>query len=178
MIATTRRFFRSLCLLVCLVSGVVVGVWGLRSYQLAHRITWLTDHRAIELTSNSDVLTLAIGYYSPNPGWVQRGDARRFETLSTNTPIKWGLRECDVATSHVLGGFGFGTKGEVADFFAVPHWFLSLLLLLWPLLRLGRFVSYNLRTRWRSRNGGCVTCGYDLTGSTSGKCPECGKPAL
>ncbi len=30
--------------------------------------------------------------------------------------------------------------------------------------------------RWRRRRRGCCTkCGYDLTGNTSGRCPECGK---
>jgi hypothetical protein len=27
---------------------------------------------------------------------------------------------------------------------------------------------------WRRRHGLCVRCGYDLTGNTSGVCPECG----
>ena len=31
-----------------------------------------------------------------------------------------------------------------------------------------------LRTRRRHRRGQCLTCGYDVTGNTSGKCPECG----
>lgn len=26
--------------------------------------------------------------------------------------------------------------------------------------------------------GHCATCGYDLTGNTSGRCPECGEPVL
>ncbi len=30
------------------------------------------------------------------------------------------------------------------------------------------------RKRWRMRNGQCITCGYSLTGNTSGNCPECG----
>jgi uncharacterized paraquat-inducible protein A len=28
----------------------------------------------------------------------------------------------------------------------------------------------------RRRSGFCVTCGYDLTGNTTGRCPECGAP--
>lgn len=27
---------------------------------------------------------------------------------------------------------------------------------------------------WRRSRGLCVRCGYDLTGNTSGRCPECG----
>jgi hypothetical protein len=29
--------------------------------------------------------------------------------------------------------------------------------------------------RWEQ--GCCLRCGYDLTGNTSGRCPECGEPA-
>jgi hypothetical protein len=29
---------------------------------------------------------------------------------------------------------------------------------------------------WRTRRGLCASCGYDLTGNVSGKCPECGLP--
>jgi hypothetical protein len=31
-----------------------------------------------------------------------------------------------------------------------------------------------LRRRAREASGRCVHCGYDLTGNTSGVCPECG----
>lgn len=41
---------------------------------------------------------------------------------------------------------------------------------LWS-LTLGPFT---LRRMLRKQRGGCVTCGYDLTGNTSGRCPECG----
>lgn len=31
--------------------------------------------------------------------------------------------------------------------------------------------------RRRTRSGRCTTCGYDLTGNVSGRCPECGTAA-
>lgn len=41
--------------------------------------------------------------------------------------------------------------------------------------------GFRLRRRqiWRNyyrQNGRCTSCGYQLTGNTSGVCPECGKP--
>ncbi len=30
----------------------------------------------------------------------------------------------------------------------------------------------------RLKHGKCLHCGYDLTGNTSGTCPECGKPSI
>ena len=35
-------------------------------------------------------------------------------------------------------------------------------------------IASRLRTWSRGRCGACVRCGYDLTGNTSGRCPECG----
>jgi hypothetical protein len=35
--------------------------------------------------------------------------------------------------------------------------------------------TYGKRARWR-RAGRCARRGYDLTGNTSGLCPECGTP--
>ena len=34
-----------------------------------------------------------------------------------------------------------------------------------------------LARRPRPRPGRCAGCGYDLTGNTSGRCPECGRKA-
>lgn len=43
-----------------------------------------------------------------------------------------------------------------------------------PLLILARLIF----SGWPTRGPGlCVSCGYDLTGNTSGVCPECGTPA-
>ena len=39
------------------------------------------------------------------------------------------------------------------------------------------FIRGPLRRRRRRRKGWCMTCGYDLTGNTTGICPECGTSA-
>lgn len=43
----------------------------------------------------------------------------------------------------------------------------------WWLLLLAPGIA---RRALRRRRGQCVACGYDLTGNTTGICPECGKP--
>lgn len=55
---------------------------------------------------------------------------------------------------------------------AFPGWALAVLLGIYPL-----FLLATGRLRWprRKRPGLCVYCSYDLTGNTSGTCPECGK---
>ena len=52
---------------------------------------------------------------------------------------------------------------------------LPLLVLLFALLPL-RWAILRRRERRRKAAGICVRCGYDLRGSNSGKCSECGEP--
>ncbi len=55
----------------------------------------------------------------------------------------------------------------------IPIWFAILLLGTYPAFT---FLRGPLR-RWRRRHLGlCLKCGYDLTGNTTGICPECGVP--
>lgn len=53
--------------------------------------------------------------------------------------------------------------------FWLPFVFFLLLPLAWLLLRLRRFAK-----RLKIKGGFCPTCGYNLTGNVSGRCPECG----
>lgn len=60
------------------------------------------------------------------------------------------------------------TVGAPTEFY-LPLWPL-LILLLPPLIAIW---AADIR-HWRARARGCKACGYDLTGNTSGRCPECG----
>lgn len=62
---------------------------------------------------------------------------------------------------------------EIEQEFTTPSWFPALLFGAFPTISLLRFV-YRWR-RWRRNPNGCVNCDYDLTGNTSGVCPECGE---
>ena len=57
-----------------------------------------------------------------------------------------------------------------------PRWLLHSEFPLWlPFLLIALPTGFLLWSDHRKRiRGGCVECGYDLTGNTSGKCPECG----
>jgi len=61
---------------------------------------------------------------------------------------------------------------------AVPSWLLLAVLAplpaVWIGTLIGRFRAY--RRRRLSDCTHCYTCGYNLTGNTSGVCPECGSP--
>ena len=54
---------------------------------------------------------------------------------------------------------------------AFPHWLLVCLFGIYPTVA---FIRGPLRRRLRLKRGLCLNCGYNLTGNTSGICPECG----
>jgi len=74
----------------------------------------------------------------------------------------------------------FGKFPNLDHYFASPgEWFLRVpLLYLFILFALLPCLwAIRLYRTWSVREGQCPTCGYDLTGNTSGVCPECGMPA-
>ena len=72
-----------------------------------------------------------------------------------------------------LHGYSFpGAPPTRYTSFIFPIWFPTLLLAIWPGLRLRRWRI----VRRRSKMGLCTTCGYDLR-ATPQRCPECGTVA-
>ena len=68
----------------------------------------------------------------------------------------------------------------VGWFFATPGLITALTLLVFAISALAQGIKTktveNLQAV-RKLQGGCLHCGYDLTGNESGVCPECGKVA-
>lgn len=60
-----------------------------------------------------------------------------------------------------------------STFIEVPLWLLALL---FSVLPVSAVVRGPMRSGYRRARGRCGHCGYDLTGNTSGRCPECGRP--
>lgn len=83
------------------------------------------------------------------------------------------------ATHQLPLGFGYGKTPKddptAAGYFGlvIPSWSLILLFALLPALWLYRWRIHPIRLP-----GQCRRCGYDLTGNTSGTCPECGAPVV
>jgi hypothetical protein len=55
----------------------------------------------------------------------------------------------------------------------IPCWFLCAVTSLLPILWVIWLVQHR-RTGQKDVNANCRSCGYSLTGNTSGTCPECG----
>ncbi len=64
---------------------------------------------------------------------------------------------------------GFTTSHRLV---VVPYWFPAAIFAVLPVWRLTHWV----RRRHRNKAGLCRRCDYNLTGNTSGICPECGTP--
>jgi hypothetical protein len=58
---------------------------------------------------------------------------------------------------------------------AIPDYFLVAILLVLPLCRAKELLR-SIGRRSRLLRNLCLSCGYSLTGNTSGVCPECGTP--
>lgn len=55
-----------------------------------------------------------------------------------------------------------------------PFWPVAVLAMLYPGIA---FIRGPFRRYRRRKRNQCQSCGYNLTGNTSGVCPECGQPA-
>lgn len=74
-------------------------------------------------------------------------------------PIYWGYARNTLAAFVALAFIIGCTRGRPWEWFREP--------------RLGFDGRYSQRAR-RQRRGECGSCGYDLVGLTTGRCPECG----
>jgi hypothetical protein len=70
-------------------------------------------------------------------------------------------------------GSGGGASGW-REFISIstPFWSVFFITSVFPVVA---FTLYLIRTRHHRRVGHCTMCGYDLTGNTTGKSPECGQ---
>ena len=69
-----------------------------------------------------------------------------------------------------------GTCTTTYQVTSMPPWAVIGALAFVPAARWRRSALRRLRRRARAARGLCSACGYDLSGNTSGVCPECGTP--
>ncbi len=83
--------------------------------------------------------------------------------------IKYGNQQLSIDFSRKPLGFELTAPGTLQDSLAsgvsIPHWLTNLIT--WSLF----FILW--RNSRKHLKGHCQGCGYDLTGNTTGVCPEC-----
>lgn len=183
------------------IASVIGWMTSYREYARAHRIEWKVwfTHAPILCRSLGTASTACAHIHEPS--WVvfATHDVGRVGVGAMRLKSHAWLRDVApergvakfliqiVASSGVVKDCWTGpTKGVLGIDLAVPnatthqdpavykliapYWLLTVLLstvpLVWGARRLRRLVSH--------RPGACPSCAYNLTGNTSGKCPECG----
>jgi hypothetical protein len=80
---------------------------------------------------------------------------------------RWQSRDAFPGAASLSIGFGHICM-------LVPLWAPLAVFGTWPLVAGARFALRRRRLRHRRKLGLCLHCGYDLRGSESPRCPECG----
>lgn len=149
--------------LLCVVSALLLALtvascWHLPCYAWDGRAV-PPAYDVVEISAYCGTLYVAALGYSgigvgPEPGW------HRHHMLNETTP------------SHQAWVEYYGWLDEMQMLGWGKVWWVPLPL---PIaLLLARPAWHVIRCRRRRIKGCCVSCGYDLTGNVSGRCPECG----
>ena len=141
---------------------------------------WSTVELFLVIWLGSKAAPHPLYYISPAKDW-----SFGYHLDKENAMLDW-CREASWYTSPPpyrhgwLAGFGFqwgrllarvgDDRREVLSVFC-PSFFAPPLLALYPALA---FIRGPLRRHRRRKHGLCEQCSYNLTGNTSGVCPECG----
>jgi len=90
-------------------------------------------------------------------------------------PVKLDQQSRVVEGVRYLPSTGTQIPRELVRTISAPLWFIVLVAAAYPVVV---FLNGPVR-RWRRlRRGRCIVCAYNLTGNTTGKCPECGTAIL
>ncbi len=145
-----RSVLRRVVILVLTAAAVVVAfIWSWCKYWEGVIGGWsirLGDFALSHTSYNFCDLSLSIGT-TPDTAWR----ATRFARVD---------------------GFGYAIGPNYASLSA-PFWFVFVLLATYPSWSLVRWYINERRTQERMVEGRCVTCGYNFTGLTEPRCPEC-----
>jgi hypothetical protein len=172
----------AISLLLCLATA---ASWA-RSYWREDELTWWRRPRhpgqlyngqepetmaAVRCTCGQ--LTFVTARFSPQY-WIDRNGQL---SLAPTVAMCWYFEHttAEVVVARTRRGMGFhrwtlqdGT-GETDNYIEFPLRSVMCATLLCPLVWCLRFVT-------RIEGSACQKCGYNLTGNTSGICPECGSP--
>lgn len=163
----------ALSLLLCIGSAVL---WE-RSYEVYDSFATARGITAVSISSYKGSVRLQLTQTfdaDPPGGWRAGAYSHRW---TKDFPITYPAAEFlgFGAFAYVMGfgPYGSAWHQNIREL-AIPDWFLVLALSVYPVVRRAR----RRRASLRCETPYCRACGYNLTGNTSGTCPECGRPAL
>ena len=176
-LAMRRRLFTAVSVLSLMACAAVIGMWVI-SHSHYHGVILAARRspaqRLIQAESHGGVLLMAVAVerqqFEP-PGWSIYGYPRDSHSaiVESATPTPFNR----------MGFYWIGHQnsrlGEDYHAIVMPHWFAVAVFLVAPCLWL-MIQSRRNRADARAAVGLCMLCGYNLTGNTSGVCPECGTP--
>jgi len=186
---------RELVVAASFLLAVGVAVWWVRSYSVGEAFIWnqTRPDRNPSLVFRSVNVWSAQGGVGVYVDEIGESPAPYGEPSETSTSFYWatdrmkmypyvpihrlqqgwsiqalGITLFESRNEYLVPGFQL-TRSRAA---VVPYWALLLPFLPLPVWRLMKW-RRSRRTRYRRRNGLCLSCGYDLRG-TPDRCPECG----
>jgi len=118
-------------------------------------MTYRIQGSRIAVRSDQSTMTYSIQFVHPQ---VLRALSRRGNPVPA------------LAWNRNFGDPALGPAAIMNSFVRMPNWVPPTLFLIYPL-------AVFIRSRLRARKAGpdeCSGCGYNLTGNTTGRCPECG----
>lgn len=164
MSAMGRRVFTVASTISLLICAALVAAWLF--LPRGKTLKFNSAHHSYEFTNLSRYWSIRIwGGDRTSSGVLWSGPGKQWNGIWANPTHKLPLE------------FAYGKAPSddptAAGFFClvIPSWFLITLLSLLPALWLYRWWFHPLRLP-----GECGRCGYNLTGNTSGVCPECAMP--
>ena len=174
------------------------------TFRLKHQTarTWSGEHVAVTWNNDPPIMHFSLWKVESMPGFLyvvhRIGQAYPPNHLGMNPEDGDGLEIrsakatpgdflCATITKVIRDdrgwaglGFGFSTASDrrfpqsqgydVQRTLLIPFWPLVTLLAILP----AAYATRRARHYLRICTGGCPSCGYNLTGNTSGTCPECG----
>ena len=160
-----RWTFNILAIISAILCSMTAALW-VRTYVATDSIRWADAHLWQGWVAGHGSILYIRAYHGGNEA-PEALNHQREPPIADIAAGQWLVKNF-----LRLGGFGFGTGAGLGyDGFAViiPLWFVLCSSLALPALWVSRW-----RSSRKPRGGHCGTCGYNLTGNTSGVCPECG----
>jgi hypothetical protein len=160
----------ALSLLLCLATAVL---W-VRSYSICDLFLWHGYNRSAFMETGGGQFRVEYTRMVGDDSWRSHGGGFEHRTDKADGRLQDGMRM--PGEWQYLKGYDFWlvTGERWWDYhYAIfaPAWFFTGALILLPAIRFQR-----LPRKRPPAVGLCPTCRYNLTGNTSGVCPECGTP--